>query len=85
MHYIAARLRRDGFERLAINVECRKLSARFAKELAATVPSEHLDAVTEKGTRWTASPYLMGLAICLDLEGRRRQPLDRRRIEAILW
>jgi hypothetical protein len=45
--YIIAWLRRDGFERLARSVERGKLSARWAKELAITVPREHLDILTD--------------------------------------
>lgn len=50
--YIIARLERDGFERLALSVRRGKLSARFAKELAATVPAEHLEAMTTIAERF---------------------------------
>jgi hypothetical protein len=50
--YIVARLRRDGFDRLALSVQSGKLSARFAKELARTVPSEHLDEITKLAERF---------------------------------
>jgi hypothetical protein len=50
--YIIAWLHRDGFDRLALSVECGKLSARFAKELASTVPSEHLSVVTDLAERF---------------------------------
>ena len=46
--YISARLQRDGFDRLALLVATRQLSAQFAKELAATVPAKHLSAVTDR-------------------------------------
>ena len=50
--YIAARLQRDGFDRLARAVRNGKLSAQFAKELAKTVPRDQLDAVTTAAIRW---------------------------------
>lgn len=50
--YIAAWLRRDGFDRLALSVARGKLSARFAKELATTVPRERLDEVVDAVERW---------------------------------
>jgi hypothetical protein len=46
--YLAVRLERDGFPRLAFLVRTSRLSAQFAIELAKTVPPEHLDAVTDR-------------------------------------
>jgi hypothetical protein len=50
--YVVAWLYRDGFERLARSVEAGKPSARFAKELARTTPSEYLDAITDIAERF---------------------------------
>jgi hypothetical protein len=50
--YITAWLRRDGFDRLAHSVSTGRLSARFAKELATTVPQEHLEKVTDLAERF---------------------------------
>jgi hypothetical protein len=50
--YIVARLERDGFDRLALSVRYGRLSASFARELAATVPREHLDAMTDIAERF---------------------------------
>jgi hypothetical protein len=46
--YLAAKLNRDGFRRLAYAVEDGKISAQFAVHLAATVPSEFLDRVIDR-------------------------------------
>jgi hypothetical protein len=46
--YIAARLDRDGFKRLAALVRSGKITARWAKDIAKTVPQEHLDAVIDR-------------------------------------
>jgi hypothetical protein len=54
--YIMAWLRRDGFDRLAESVRSRRPSARFAKELAITVPREHLDAVTDRAENFGRRP-----------------------------
>jgi hypothetical protein len=50
--YRIARLERDGFQQLAANVRHGLLSARFATELAKTVPPEHLDELTEWALRF---------------------------------
>jgi hypothetical protein len=45
--YITARLRRDGFRRLADCIDAGTLSAQFAKKIVENIPAEHIDAVTD--------------------------------------
>ena len=67
--YIIAWLTRDGFDRLALAVRLGRLSARFAKELAVTVPRERLNEVIEVVERWgpRRPPYWQGLEDALSL------------------
>ena len=67
--YVIAWLRRDGFEQLANAVELGKLSARFAKELATTVPPERRDEVTRYAVKYgpRRPPHWNGWADFLDI------------------
>ena len=67
--YIIAWLERDGFEQLALSVRLGKLSARFAKELATTVPRERLNEVIAAVEQWgpRRPPYWQGWEDALSL------------------
>ncbi len=65
--YIIAWLRRDGFLRLAKSVQSGRLSAQFAKDLAKTVPREHLDAATDRAENFIRRPEWLEWQFALTL------------------